>query len=367
MNCETCGDTFKIVWKINKSIAPNRYRKKKTELSRESKQKSLFCEKCNYIKNNHNLLLKDIFGDYKYRSPKNNSDIQIVKYLKKFCKLNSIKSIVEIGGNNAVFAKKLISNLNKINEYLLYDKVPFKKSNNILFHKNEYISSKTKFKQTDLIIARHVFAHNRSIKKFATNIYKKFNPKYIYIECANWNLTYKNLDFGQLYSEHFYALSPYSVFKLFCDYKYGLKGLSNFDIHNGSFGLILGKNSTKTISRRQKINFSKVRLKIMSWNKKTKSIWQKASKNNIIIWGASAKIIFMINALNLSINKVKFIHDSTNVKQNLYPPGINTSVSAEPKKINYDYFNVVVGAKNFQKIIIPKIKYFYPNSKIYLI
>ena len=39
MNCETCGDTFKIVWKINKSIAPNRYRKKKQNYL-ESQNKS---------------------------------------------------------------------------------------------------------------------------------------------------------------------------------------------------------------------------------------------------------------------------------------------------------------------------------------
>ena len=138
MKCEICSKNLKIVWSINNSVAPNCYNKKINVLAKTSRQQSLFCKNCNYVKNKHNLKIKDIFDDYKYRSPKTNFDIPAVNFLKNFCNLNNVKSIIEVGGNNGVFAEKLITKINKINEYIVYDKISIKKKKKNFFTKMNF-------------------------------------------------------------------------------------------------------------------------------------------------------------------------------------------------------------------------------------
>ena len=364
MICEICNNKLTTAWKVKNSVAPNVYRVEATEKYKTSLQVSHHCAACNYIKNDHQFTLTDIFKDYTYRSPMTTLDEPIAKRISEYCAHHDVKSVVEIGGNNGVFAYKTISLAQDLKSYTIYDKVPIEVNSRILLQKKEFLSSETEAYAVDFVIARHAFAHNTSISIFAKNIVEKFSPEHIYVECADWNLTQVNRDFGQLYSEHFYCLSAWSVSKLFEPLGYNVVEVNNFGIHNGSFGLFLSKSSRKVMQRSDKLELV-ITDEISKWRQSIRRAWSKANELDIIIWGASAKIIFIINALELSTHNIKAIHDSTIAKYNLYPPGINIKISQEAiEEIDYGSYSVIVGAKNFSSILVPKIKKKYPNSEI---
>lgn len=367
MICEICKENLEIVWNIENSVIPNVYRNTVTTDFKISSQTTYHCAKCNYAKNVHDFSLNDIFCGYTYRSPLTNLDDAVATKISNFCVKKNIKKIVEIGGNNGVFANKIVSHMPELRDYTIYDKVPLEAHSRILTHKEEFLSSTTQNYKADFVITRHAFAHNESILKFARNIVEKFSPEHIYVECADWILTHSNKDFGQLYSEHYYCLSALSVYKLFASYGYGVADIDSFNIHNGSFGLFLSKGSSGKIKNMSYSN-SAIHDDIVKWKENICRIWNNANDRPIIIWGSSAKIVFIINALGLSTRYVKRIHDTTNAKCELFPPGIDVCISPEQEDVvDYGSYSVIVGAKNFSSILVPKIKKKYPKSEIIFI
>ena len=363
INCEICSAEMNMVWHIEHSVAPNRYRHNVSEKGVESEQRTYYCETCDYVKNSHDLTMDAIFSDYIYRSPDTIQDIEIADYLSEFISLNRIKSVIEVGGNNGVFASKILVQNSCVQSYHIIDKIPLAVIEPRLSTLDTYLSAETDKMQADLVIVRHAFAHNPSITNFAKNIVDRLGSKYIYIECADWVETRHNNDYSQLYSEHFYGLSAQSVKNLFAPFQFGVVDEKRFEIHNGSFGVLLRKMELTQIQSAQKTDVS-VNRKIQKWGEATKDLWLSLSNQEIIIWGCSAKIVFLINALQLDVSRVVTIHDSTVSKLGKYPPGIDIAIEREPFEKNMLEVNVIIGAKNFKDQLLPKIKKQYPNANV---
>ena len=93
-----------------------------------------------------------------------------------------------------------------------------------------------------------MFAHNPDPILIAQNISKVVKPDgFVYIENASFYSTIKNRDFSQMYVEHFFSLSPESIKVIFDRFGFQVYRVKNFDIHNGSFGIILKKSTSNII------------------------------------------------------------------------------------------------------------------------
>jgi hypothetical protein len=297
-----------------------------------------------------------MYEDYVYRSPNTSEDVEAVSIITRLIDEENIKTVSEVGGNNGVFAKKILDKALNIDEYLIWDKVKNSKTHPKLHFKNEFLTKSTEPTEVDLVIVRHAFAHNASISKFADNIIEKFNPDFIYIECADWFETLVNRDFSQLYSEHFYCLSGKAIAKLFHKENYAKLTEIKLGIHNGSFGLLLSRKveNKKFITEAKSYDVSR---EIKAWVTDVNDFWYKLKTSDLNIWACSAKFIFTINALELkNIEKIKIVIDSTEDKHNKFPPGLFCPVSPELKTIKDENLNFIIGARNFASQVENKIR-----------
>jgi hypothetical protein len=211
----------------------------------------------------------------------------------------------------------------------------------------------------ELVIIRHALAHNKSVNRFFKSIVDILNPKYIYIENASLEATVENLDYSQLYSEHFFHLTSFSIAKLGHKFGFNTQSVEYFDIHNGSFGVLLTKgDQNKEVSSPQ-FTESQLSNSIQSWTLSVKKYWQEIADKNkkVVVWGSSAKFLFTYSALDLKdICRVTYLVDSTPAKVGLYAPGITTRVINEKSVAGLtDDVVFVIGARNFAEYITAKI------------
>lgn len=365
MLCEICKTQMNLVWEFEKSVIPNIYYKAPNLES--CAQRVFFCEACFYIKNEHDFSIDQIFANYKYRSPVNDQDQEALTFLKDKILQNRVKSIAEVGGNNGLFAEKLLMLCPDIKSYDIWDQVPLEVQSSVIKCRSEYLSQESINSSVyDLVIVRHTFAHNSSINLFAQNIIQKLNPKFLYIECADWTLTLKNSDFSQLYVEHYYCLSRKCITKLFANYGFSELSSCSVPIHNGSFGSFLHQG-VKNGELGKLVKSNIVAQKIKNWCNDCKDFYEEfIFGKKYIIWGCSAKIVFLLNMLEVDFNHglVKII-DSTPSKKGFFPPGFSISVSSEPDIDNWNECDVLlIGARNFSNEIIKKASVGYPISKL---
>jgi len=368
MRCEICTNKLASVHQFTNSPIPNDYYVKPSIIACE--QNIFYCNKCFYVKNAHQFDVEQIFNNYSYRTPQSNQDQGTVDFLKQKIRDFKIKSIIEIGGNNGVFAEKLLVQAPKILTYDIWDRVPLVSQNDRITHNDQYLSdSSTSKNEIDLVIVRHAFAHNSSISSFAKNIIEIINPKYLYIECADWGQTLKNSDFSQLYTEHYYCLSSKSVSQLFKKYGFNENERVNIPIHNGSFGIFLSKNAAlkHNDDTLTEIDQEIVQIAIETWANECRKFWKEfIETKSFIIWGCSAKLVFTLNTLGIDFNHgLKQIVDNTAQKEGLFPPGFNVPISNECDIINSKDFDVIlIGARNFSEEISAKINRIIPHAEI---
>lgn len=374
-DCCLCNSAMTPIWSIKNGVAPNLYLKDSSQ-EQTSTQDLMFCEECQIIENVHHFSEDNLFGDYVYRTPATNMDDEIVEFLSSYIKKNNIKNVVEVAGNNATFAKKILNMLPEEDnlKYTIIDKVPLEHNDSRLFHVNAFLtkSELNNIPNLDcqLVIVRHALAHNKNVLNFFKDINEILKPNQIYIENASLISTYEKKDYSQLYSEHFFSLSPFFVKKMGELFNFKTSDIKEFKIHNGSFGIMLDKNSDNTKIQNQ-LTLSSVDLRnsILEWTIEVHDFWAKLKKKNIniLVWGCSAKFLFTYSALNLkNIVPVSFIVDSTPEKNNLYAPGTSVQVSSEEIIENLDNDIVfVIGARNFREFIEPKILEKLPNAEIY--
>ncbi len=362
------------VWSIKNGVIPNLYLKN-IEDEQKSTQAIFFCETCQVIENVHNFSEEQLFGNYVYRSPLTSMDDEIALYLSEYIKKNEIINIVEVAGNNGTFAKKildLLDNDSKI-KYTIIDRVPIESNDKRLNHidkflnKNDFINNS--YLDSELVIVRHALAHNNNVVNFFEDIVNILNPESIYVENASLDATYQNKDYSQLYSEHFFSLSPHFIKQLGGDFDYKIKDVQHFKIHNGSFGILLNKNEKDNFDFTSSLIKSEdLKNSISKWTEEVKSFWVKIKEKDkkIVIWGCSAKFLFTYSALDLElIQPVSCIVDSTPEKNNLFAPGTSLKVISEEKINSDEELIFVIGARNFADHIESKILRKFPNANIF--
>ena len=217
--------------------------------------------------------------------------------------------------------------------------------------------------QAELIVCRHMFAHNPNVDSLLSNIVSQLSgANFIYIENADLYETLDKSDFGQFYAEHYYAFTPFSVINLLESEGYNLIDYKSFEIHNGSFGLLFSRSSDKKLIPDFNIFESKlVEQRFAAWLNNCLKFEEKINSSScpVALYAVSAKFVFTANAF-LSAefrNCFTAIYDNTPQKIGLYPPGFSCPVSGEQElpKLS-ENTTLVIGARNFYSEIKDKLE-----------
>jgi hypothetical protein len=371
--CDVCTKEIEHIWAVNKSVPPNLYSQNLDGVG-TSRQDMYFCKDCQTLANIHDFTVDDLFGDYVYRTPNTSMDTDIVNFLSSFIEEKNIVNAVEIAGNNGVFANKLIEKVNVEGfNITVIDKVELAINNCNIKHIHSFLEHSVRdlFSDVkcDVAIVRHALAHNISIKNFFGDIVSILDPDYLYVENASLISTFNNQDYSQLYSEHYFQMSPLSIATVAKSFGYSVLRLEEFEIHNGSFGILLHKGEKQAKLPLVEISSDALRISIEQWASSVRDFWLTLSQRNkkIMVWGCSAKFLFTYSALDLAeICPVSYIVDSTPEKWGLYAPGTSVMVCAEEDISELaDNLVFVIGARNFEKHITQKILKIYPSADIH--
>ncbi|MBK57196.1 MAG: hypothetical protein CMC84_07935 [Flavobacteriaceae bacterium] len=317
---------------------------------------------------------------YPYRSSLSNSVKRHFKDLSKIIKKNySHRKILEIGSNDGTFAKNFnkkqitcvepcydVGKALKLKGFKVYIKY-FDNELVKLFCKNP--------KKFDLIFSANTITHINKIENVLKNIKKILSTNGVFIlEEPSFLECFKKNAFDQFYNEHIYVLSAISLKNILK--KIGLKifKLENLEIHGGSLRYYIthDKNNkciiSKSIIRQLKyekktglhkfITYKKFAKNVFHLKKKLIKIFKKIKSKNgrIVGYGATAKVVTVINYCNLKENFFDYFLDTTNSKIGKFLPGTKIIVRKYDKSILDKKVFYFLGAWNFKKEIFSKEK-----------
>ena len=189
----------------------------------------------------------------------------------------------------------------------------------------------------------------------------------------------KNLEYERFYFDRPFYFSLQSIENIFKTVDMSLVDVEQINIHGESLRCYIknGKISNKSSICKKIINnesnilnydlFKKFNLKIHkeSLKMRNKIISFKKKNQNVIGYGAPARVATITNFSKINSDLINYIIDDSPLKQNRYSPGTHISIVSKDKldlnKIDivivfaYEYFNEI--KKNFKSY---KIKFFKP-------
>lgn len=388
--CKICSNQkTKIVVNLGESPVANFFIKKKKDIYFKTNLILIFCNNCSNLQLKNFYNESDIFVDYSYLTPDtkiNNIHYKnLIAYLLKKKYLKKKISIIEIGSNNGLFLKHLKKYSNDIigvdPSHLAASEANRDDINtNVAFFDKKYIKKYPQKK--NLIICRHVFAHNKNPNIFLKNLIKLMDKNsYLVIENAYSFDNFKKLEFDQIYNEHMFYYSLTTIKYLFSKHNLNLIDVRFNNTHGGSVCFVGSfiQPEKSFNSRLNKIllkesdffkNFLLKKFEKLLLNKK-KLFWNllnKLSYPDKVFggYGASAKSFTAISFLELNKLNLKFIIDTTAIKLNRYIPKFEIPILSEKelKKLKYDY--IIVFSWNYLDDIIRKKKIFRKGTRLIL-
>jgi 2-polyprenyl-3-methyl-5-hydroxy-6-metoxy-1,4-benzoquinol methylase len=301
-------------------------------------------------------------------------------YLLQYFKKKEIPCIgIEPTSNTANFAKK-VKKLKILNEF---------------FDSKLSIKCKKKYGAADLIISANVLAHVPNIKDFikAHNQLIKDDGIIIFEFHYLANLI-EQVQFDQVYHEHYFYLSLFSVQKILHSFKLEIFDCDLLNTQGGSIRIYIKKMRNKKIQKStkfKKILADEIKLGISSkkfylnFQKKSEMIKKnfydflvmcKKKKLKVIGYGAAAKGITLINFANIKNNLLSYIIDKSPEKQNKFLQ--LSKIKIVPMKIllkkTFDYIiifpwnikaEILKDLRNYKKTHTAKKIVFFPKRKIY--
>ena len=339
-----------------------------------------FCKKCYNVQLRNCIEEEYLYQNYSYMTPNievlNKHYLEIIYYLKNNGYINSNTKAIEIGSNTGYFLNFLEDYVSKIIGIDPAKNIAQIANSNGNFTINEFFNSQSalkirnQFGTQDIIIARHMFAHNTYPQKILEGMEILLsNDGIIVIENAYAIPTFLRGEFDQIYHEHKYYYSLLSINNLLNKFSFEVIDIKESSIHGGSITFIASrKNNYK---RSAKINtyveneineflnlkiFKIFDLKINNLKKNIlHEINKDFSKGKIIAsYGASAKAFTMFSFLKLDNKMISYCIDTTPTKIGKYFPFFNIPIVSEKQHLDFKADTYLLTAWNYKNHILEK-------------
>tara|TARA_A100001015_G_scaffold321558_1_gene452963 strand:- start:2392 stop:3609 length:1218 start_codon:yes stop_codon:yes gene_type:complete len=333
-----------------------------------------YCPKCFNVQLRHCLSEKLLYSSYTYSTPSSASLSKqyqnILDYLKKhFLLVNS--DIIEIGSNNGdllEFLKPFSNSVLGVDPASNIAEIANKKGIETICNffnldvSNEILERGRKI---DVVIARHMFAHNAEPRNILSGIKNLISTEgMLIIENAYAFETFLKGEFDQIYHEHMFYYSALSMKNLLLTHGLYLNDIFMSDVHGGSIAFVAsGKNDNISKNLKHQLEYEMSLFK----NKEIFSIFKSKikvvkdfvtsniSKDALVgAYGAPAKAFTMFSYLGLDSNLVKFCVDTTPTKINKIFPVSNIPIISENELQKENYDTILVTAWNYKDEIVRK-------------
>jgi methylation protein EvaC len=278
----------------------------------------------------------------KYIKKKNVNLIEIGSNDCTFLNFFQNKNITTIGFEPAINLKKFYLKKKIIHIDNFFNKINCKKK--ISNFKNK----------VDIIIAANVICHIPNLKNLFEGVDYTLNKNGVFIfEEPYLSDMYERGSFDQIYDEHIYMFSVYSISKICKKFNFELVDCSRQETHGGSMRYVVARVGQRKIQpnvnkfikmevkkkHHLKIGVKYFKKKIIKNKKRIlkKIKFLKKSGTKIYGYAATSKSTTVLNYFKLNSNTIDGIFDSTPEKIGKFSPGVHIPV-LDIK--NYKKFNV---------------------------
>lgn len=349
------------------------------------------CQKCSFIQSRHITNPKHRYTsvDYSYTSSNSNYSkshwISFANFLSNKIKLSN-KKIIEIGSNDGFLSyqlKKKGANVLGIDASDFMVKLSKKKINSIqkIFTFNESIKIKKLFGTADIIIANNVFNHSDNPLDFLKGVRNLLKKDALFIfEQPNFTRGLLTLKFDQIYHEHVSYFTVKNIASLLKYSGFKIKNISKNKYHGGSLRTIstISNSKDKEFNEKRLIQFEN-KHKIYTHNF-YKNMMNKIIKKKIILLnkliklkqdgyilcgiGAGAKSNTFLTFCGLDNKVIKFLTDSSKLKQNKFTPLTRIPIKDDNEIAKFKKIACLILSWNISDIVIKKIKKINKNIKL---
>jgi len=321
-----------------------------------------------------------LYSEYTYLTPDTDSLTEhyqsIIDFLLTKNYISQDTNCLEIGSNNGRFLKHLMPSVNSVlgvdpaknvaefaAELGVETIVDF-------FSKNIVDELKQKRDHIQLIVARHMFAHNPYPDEIFEGIDDLLTNKgVILIENQYAFETLRTGAFDQIYHEHMFYYSVKNMKNYLKSHNYELNDILLTQIHGGSIVFIGSKKGNFPISSKVKeqLDYEEGLLKDDLIFKEFIEVYKQvktkvlheinldiANSKKIIAYGAPAKAFTMFSALELDNTKIGSCVDTSITKIGKLFPVFNIPVISEKDLSLMEYDTVLVTAWNYKEDILKR-------------
>ena len=350
-----------------------------------------FCDQCGGFQLRHCLEKEQLYSHYTYLTPDtvslNDHYENIVNYLTDNKYITKEMDCLEIGSNNGRFLKFLEPYVKSVLGVDPAENVAsIAKSLGIetivdFFSKDVIHKIKNKDRKIQLIVARHMFAHNPNPNEIFEGINSLLDEKgVILIENQYVFDTLQTGAFDQIYHEHMFYYSVKNMQNYLNSHAYDLNDIFFSDIHGGSIVFIGSRRNQYPVSKNVKdqitwenklLDNDKILNKFRNRVGDIKTMALKEINKDIregkrvCAYGAPAKAFTMFSLLDLDNSKINFCVDTSATKIGKYFPIFNIPVVSEDQMTSMEYDTFLVTAWNYKTDILSRSsKLFKANTKL---
>ena len=394
--CRSCkSHKLTLLFSLGKMSYTGIFPKKKENIVPQGELKLIICKLCSLVQLDRNFSSKKMYGkNYGYRTSLNKSMkahiINKKSELKKFLKINTNDTILDIGSNDGTFLNSLDQNRFKligidptINKfYKFYKKKILKSSSFFSYERFRKISSNSKAK---LITSFSMFYDLPDPVKFSKDIYKSLDSEGLWhFEQSYLIDMIKKNSYDTICHEHLEYYSIHSVYYIMKQAKLKIIDINQNDINGGSFAITAAKEDSKYLEctnlinsylkkekkfkHNQKKTYQKFFQKINNERKKLVSLLVKIKKSGkkVVGYGASTKGNVLLQWCKINTKLVDFIYDINEDKNNTFTPGSLIPIYSSIKNININSTYFFVLPWHFRKFIVKKENENSPNKKKFI-
>jgi SAM-dependent methyltransferase len=341
-----------------------------------------FCRDCGNLQLTHCVEASELYDDYLYITPSSATleahNLNLFYHMRAQGYLPDNAFLLEFGSNIGHFLKYAQSQVGRV--------LGIDPARAIVEMANargvpticDYFSPATakavaaEHGRASLVAGRHCAAHNPDPHALVTGARAALAGNGVFLMENAYGLnTILNGEIGQIYHEHMYYYTAWSVRELFARNGLDLIDLLYADaVHGGSmvfFGAPKGSRPIRpivaaTIAREQAIlNDALLDLlpaTLERWRTETRALLDRFRDSDRSVWmyGGSAKAATFINAVGITEDDIAYCADSTEEKIGRYLPGTGIQIRTEAEAIaaRPDYY--LVTAWNYRNELIQKVR-----------
>ncbi len=382
MTCRICGENTKEILDLGGTPPAN------SLLDSVSEDQSVFplvlelCSSCRNVQLRDCLTEEDLYKNYFYVTPNSPMLLEHYKYLYKYLEAsyyaNGDSFVVEVGSNIGLFlsfVKPKVSRVLGIDPAENICKMAIESGVDTVcdfFDTESGGKIKNEHGHSDLIVARHCFAHNSDPHVLMQGVKELLSGEgCVVIENAYILNTIENNEFDQVYHEHMFYYSIRSMQALL-----KINGLELIDVlislvHGGSIIFVakhaegkrkINKSVDQYLAREELFlndqAYKSFSDKAMSFRDQMNHLLKqiKDEGQTIYTYGATAKGNTLLNFLEITSDEIPFCIDNTEIKQGKYLPKSNIKIIPEDEALLNppDYF--LLTAWNYKDEIISKVR-----------